>query len=139
MMKKIMLIMAVIITVGIVAVPALYSQTEIPADDDIFAAEAPISQNDIDAFLAVWPQMMSPSNTTPPPLLFKQYGVNDLRGAYLVTKIGNAYAMNAQPELAEDMMAQMPATLVPDAEEVELVGRNMEALHKIYNPTRGFY
>lgn len=106
------------------------------APQDIFANEGPITQADIDVIVAVWPQMMSPGNVVPPKALFEQYGIGDHRGAYLTTKIGNAYIINVYPHQREYLMSLMPASLIPSQEEIDLVGYNMPTLNDIYNPGR---
>ena len=122
---------------SIFAAGAAFAQPAV-VREDIFAGEGPVTQADIDAMVAVWPKMMSPSNVVPPKLLFEQHGISDLRGAYLTTKIGNAYIINVYPERAESLMSQMPAVLIPSDEEIRLVGYNMPSLDDIYNPGRDY-
>lgn len=134
MYRKNISVLLLIVILSVFAATAAFTQSA--AGTDIFAAEGPITQADIDAMVAVWPKMMSSSNVVPPKVLFEQHGISDLRGAYLTTKIGNAYIINTYPERAENLMSQMPAVLIPNAEEIKLVGYNMPSLEDIYNPGR---
>lgn len=134
MYRKIIPVLLLAVILSVFAVTGGFAQSA--AGEDIFAAEGPITQADIDAIVAVWPKMMSSSNVVPPKVLFEQHGISDLRGAYLTTKIGNAYIINIYPERAENLMSQMPAVLIPNAEEIKLVGYNMPSLDDIYNPGR---
>lgn len=134
MYRKIIPVLLLAVILSVFAVTGGFAQSA--AGEDIFAAEGPITQADIDAMVAVWPKMMSPSNVVPPKVLFEQHGISDLRGAYLTTKIGNAYIINIYPERADNLMSQMPAVLIPNAEEIKLVGYNMPSLDDIYNPGR---
>lgn len=126
MFTKKTLALILMLCVMFTGVAAVNAQTE----TDLFAGKTPITQADIDAFVLVIPQIAAAdgdfsiiSNA------YKQAGWDDLHGNYVVTKIRVAHGIVLDPTQQEAFAAQLPASLFPNAAEIELVKANVAKIN----------
>lgn len=115
-MRKFMLLAAIVSFLLGTAVPVIALALS-PAEEAKMQAEMPLSQADIDAFIRYGPSLIRAFNaddTSMASTIMLQTGWNKIRGTYVISKIGNGYAINIQPLLAKAMLegAGMPAVLV---------------------------
>lgn len=100
-----------------------------PADP--FANQSPITQTDIDAYIKVIPQIIASAGDEAKLMaVYDEVGWDEWRGAYVISKVGTAYAIAMAPGQAEMMTAQLPASLKPTQEEIDMVSKSQEEITK---------
>lgn len=98
---------------------------------DPFANQAPITQADVDAYIKAIPQITaSMGDEAKLREIYEEAGWDEWRGAYVLSKVGTAYAISAAPEQAEMMIGQLPASLKPSQDEIDLVAKAQDEITK---------
>lgn len=116
-----------------IASPALEAQTNAPPSEaDILAVlkkEPPLTQEEIDIFIKIAPALKEADNKDKSklPSIFKEAGLSDIRGIYVMFKVAGAMANLVQGV----PLNQIPELHRPTPQEVELVKKNQAALTKL--------
>lgn len=140
MFKKINVIFMLFLVLGLACANAAPAQTGLsPAQmEAAFKLEAPITAEDVELFVKLGPELMALAETDNEAKILafmrEQGGWNEVRGPYVTTKIANGYMMLLMPEDAAVLfeLAQMPASLIPDATEMQLLEARRTELDKIF-------
>lgn len=104
---------------------------------DPYAGQAAITQADIDAYVTVFPKVQAAAmqqDAAATLAAFKEVGFDDIRGAYVFSKIGTAYAISTNPSMAEMVTSQLPDSLKPTQAEIDLVTKNQDKILKAMMP-----
>ena len=100
---------------------------------DPYAGQAAISQADIDNYVKIYPELAAvaadPAKLTD---VYAQAGWDQMRGSYVIAKINTAYTMLKAPDQADAMTAQLPESMKPTKDELDLVKKNEGAIDKAY-------
>lgn len=100
-----------------------------PADP--FANQSPITQADVDAYIKAIPQITANMGDEAKLLaIYKEAGWDEWRGAYVLSKVGTAYAISMAPDQASMMTGQLPASLKPSQAEIDLVSKAQDKITK---------
>lgn len=100
-----------------------------PADP--FANQSPITQVDVDAYIKAIPQITASMGDEAKLMeIYKEAGWDEWRGAYVISKVGTAYAISMAPEQADMMTGQLPASLKPSKDELDLVSKAKDKITK---------
>ena len=100
-----------------------------PADP--FANQGPISQADVDAYIKAIPQITASAGDEAKLMaIYKEAGWDEWRGAYVISKVGTAYAISMAPAQADMMTAQLPASLKPTQAEIDMVAKAQDKITK---------
>lgn len=107
-----------------------------------FSREAPLTQNDIDAYLAAFPYVNEPTTAAQNEvvMVYEKAGISPERGIYVVVKIAHASAViQFEKELgagaAESYRDSLDDAFKPSPEEVELVRKNTPKLEAAMEAT----
>lgn len=144
MFKKTVLSLACAIIVCLCAVPAMAQLGgDFAALESALANEPPITQQDIDTFVKIGPDMVKAATANDQAKaaeLLGQAGWSEIRGSYVTAKISNAYAISLYPDMATSMLrdAGMPEVLMPTEAELKLVQQNRATLDAVFAPVGTF-
>lgn len=91
-----------------------------------------ITQADVDAYINALPQLAqlkkAGENTEK---VYSEIGKGDrIRGAYIVTKIGIAYAIVETPSHTDTILSQFDESMRPSQKELDLVAKNKDKFLK---------
>lgn len=108
-------------------------ETVVSDSADPFVGQAPITQADIDAYAAALPKMQAAAMKQDANAIYEIYkeaGFDEIRGAYVFSKIGTAYGISTNPSMAEMMTSQLQDSLKPTQAEIDLVAKNQDKILK---------
>lgn len=98
---------------------------------DPFKNQAPITQADVDTYIKVIPQITASAGDEAKLMaIYKDAGWDEWRGAYVLSKVGTAYAISMSPDYAEMMTAQLPDSLKPSQAEIDMVAKSQDKITK---------
>lgn len=98
---------------------------------DPFKNQAPITQADVDAYIKAIPQITASAGDEAKLMnIYKEAGWDEWRGAYVISKVGTAYAISMAPDHAEMMTAQLPDSLKPNKDEIDMVAKAQDKITK---------
>lgn len=136
MFKKIVPALALVLSLALLAVSAP-AQAQLFADEEeakqAFAKEKPLTQADIDLFIKMAPRVFATENPNEGAKFFKEAGLTDTRGAYIMTKVSLAMMQIEGESNSANIMAGVPEPMRPTKAEMELVTKNRAALDKVVN------
>ncbi|MDR2946919.1 MAG: hypothetical protein LBV79_09255, partial [Candidatus Adiutrix sp.] len=135
MFKKLLLVLGLMAALSVAPMALAQAPTTEAEMMAAFDKEGPLTQKDIDAYIKIMPKAQEAA-TDPAKAanLYKDAGLTDIRGAYVVGKVSIAMMVTQLADQAQiDQVLsqpQIPASMKPSADEVALVKKNMEAITK---------
>ncbi|MDR2945798.1 MAG: hypothetical protein LBV79_03525 [Candidatus Adiutrix sp.] len=105
-----------------------------PISHGDIANEKPLTQSDIDAYIAILPEIAPVEHVDgqAAAAIYKKYGLSRLRYKYIKTKIPFCAGMNAGRTYD---FSKVPASMKPNEAELSLVNANLDAIdaaHQLY-------
>lgn len=102
---------------------------------DPFADRPAITQADVDAYIKAIPKIQAAAADTNKMMdAYKEVGWDEISGAYVLSKVGIAYAIAMSPAQADIMTAQLPDSLKPSQAEIDLVIKNQDKITQAIIP-----
>ena len=117
-------------------VPMAMAQ-QLPANEaEVIAAfekEGPLTQKDIDAYMNIFPKLREAAADRSKTLaLLKDAGFTEIRGTYVITKMGATMMVVQSGDQADAFLSQnkVPNVLKPSKDEIELVKKSIDKMQK---------
>lgn len=139
MLKKIVITLLITLMAAFCANTTM-AQTTAADNDNVLAAfekEPPFAETDVQTFIKIAPELITAVDANDEAKaveIMAKAGWNEIRGAYITSKIGNGYLMLTEPEDTQTLfeLVQMPASLIPGENEMNLIKTYQADLAKIF-------
>lgn len=136
MRKHFILILVISALICITAMPALAAKRNATSAETnaVFARQASLSQKDVDIYTENAAAFRALASTESLNALSKTTGLSTIRIIYVKNKVELGYIMLQQPDYGEFLTIQgeIPESLVPTSNEMDVIKRNKAALKKIF-------